>query len=145
MTENEKLDLLLEGMRDVKADMHGLKTEMQEVKADVQVLKTEMQEVKADVQVLKSEMQEVKADVQVLKTEIQDMKQRTTNIENNVTAIKLDIENEIRVNIKRVAEGHLDLSRNLQAAKKPSEEVEMLSIRVGTLETDMRNVKAKLA
>ena len=131
MTENEKLDLLLEGMRDVKADMHGLKTEMQEVKADVQVLK--------------SEMQEVKADVQVLKTEIQDMKQRTTNIENNVTAIKLDIENEIRVNIKRVAEGHLDLSRNLQAAKKPSEEVEMLSIRVGTLETDMRNVKAKLA
>ena len=131
MTENEKLDLLLEGMRDVKADMHGLRTEMQEVKADVQVLKTEMQEVKAD--------------VQVLKTEIQDMKQRTTNIENNVTAIKLDIENEIRVNIKRVAEGHLDLSRNLQAAKKPSEEVEMLSIRVGTLETDMRNVKAKLA
>ncbi|MDE6607633.1 MAG: hypothetical protein K2K54_07760 [Lachnospiraceae bacterium] len=117
MTENEKLDLLLEGMRDMKTDM----------------------------QVLKTEIQEVKADVQVLKTEIQDMKQRATNIENNVTAIKLDIEDEIRVNIKHVAEGHLDLSRNLHAAMKPNEEVEMLSIRVKTLETDMRNVKAKLA
>ena len=66
-------------------------------------------------------------------------------LETDVKVMKLTLENEIRVNIQRVAEGHLDLSRNLHEAMKPSNEVEMLAIRVGMLETDMRDVKAKLA
>lgn len=46
----------------------------------------------------------------LLLSEMQDLKQRTKSIETSVTDIKLTLENEIRVNIKRVAEGHLDLS-----------------------------------
>lgn len=42
-------------------------------------------------------------------SDIQALKQRTINIENNVTDINLILENEIRVNIQRVAEGHLVL------------------------------------
>lgn len=41
-----------------------------------------------------------------LETELQEVKQR-------VVKTDLTIENEIRVNIQRVAEGHLDLSRKL--------------------------------
>jgi hypothetical protein len=58
-------------------------------------------------------------------------------LQNDVTDIKLTLENEIRVNIQRVAEDHLDLSRNLHEAMKPSNEVEMLAIKVRMLETDM--------
>ena len=66
-------------------------------------------------------------------------------VENDVTDIKLTLENEIRVNIQRVAEGHLDLSRNLHEAMRPSNEVEMLAIKVRMLETDIRGLKARLA
>jgi hypothetical protein len=55
------------------------------------------------------------------------------------------LENEIRVNIQRVAEGHLDLSRNLHEAMKPSNEVEMLAIKVRMLETDMMEIKRKIS
>ena len=39
-------------------------------------------------------------------------------LENDITDIKLTLENEIRTSIMRVAEGHLDLSRNLKDAMK---------------------------
>ncbi len=66
-------------------------------------------------------------------------------LKTDVTEIKLRLENEISVNIQRVAEGHLDLSRNLHDAMKPNSEVEMLAIKVGMLETDVRNLKAKIS
>lgn len=78
-------------------------------------------------------------------SEMQELKQRTANIDKDVTDIKLTLENEIRVNIQRVAEGHLDLSRNLHEAMRPSNEVEMLAIKVRMLETDIRDIKARLA
>jgi hypothetical protein len=78
-------------------------------------------------------------------SEIQELKKRTTNIETSVADIKLTLENEIRVNIQRVAEGHLDLSRNLHEAMKPNNEIEMLAIKVRMLETDIRELKTRLA
>lgn len=78
-------------------------------------------------------------------SEMQELKQHTANIDKDVTEIKLTLENEIRVNIQRVAEGHLDLSRNLHEAMRPSNEVEMLAIKVRMLETDIRDIKSRLA
>ena len=66
-------------------------------------------------------------------------------IEDDIKSIKLTLENEIRVNIQRVAEGHLDLSRNLHEAIKPSNEFEMLVIKVNTLESEVRELKRKIA
>lgn len=66
-------------------------------------------------------------------------------MQNDITDMKLTIENEIRVNIQRVAEGHLDLSRNLHEAIKPNTEYEMLSIKVRMLETDIRGLKNKIS
>ena len=79
-----------------------------------------------------------------LESDMQDLKQHTTNIETNITDIKLTLENEIRVNIQRVAEGHLDLSRNLHEALKIDNEKEMLAIRISVLETELRRIKTKL-
>lgn len=91
------------------------------------------------------EMQGMKSEMQGMKSEMQGLKQRTENIETNVKDIKLVLENEIRVNIQRVAEGHFDLSRNLHDAMRPSNEVEMLAIKVRMLETDVKELKARLA
>ena len=70
--------------------------------------------------------------------------EKLDKLENDVTDIKLTLENEIRVNIQRVAEGHLDLSRNLHEALKIDNEKEMLAIRVSVLETELRRIKTKL-
>ena len=67
--------------------------------------------------------------------------EKLDKLENDVTDIKLTLENEIRVNIQRVAEGHLDLSRNLHEAL--NNEKEMLAIRVSVLETELRRIKTK--
>lgn len=80
---------------------------------------------------MKSEMQEMKAD-------LQEVKERVTRLE-------LIVENEIRINIQRVAEGHLDLSRNLHDAMVPSSNFEMLTIKVRLLESEVRDLRAKLA
>ena len=69
--------------------------------------------------------------------------EKLDKLENDVTDIKLTLENEIRVNIQRVAEGHLDLSRNLHEALKIDHEKEMLAIRVSVLETELRRIKTK--
>ncbi|MBO5030315.1 MAG: hypothetical protein J6D08_00265 [Lachnospiraceae bacterium] len=61
--------------------------------------------------------------ISTIESDVQDLKQRTTIIENSVTDIKLTIENEIRVNIQRVAEGHLDLSRKLNECIKLSSDI----------------------
>ncbi len=87
---------------------------------------------------LLSEMKEVKTEVCLLKEKAETLETRTLHME-------LMLENEIRVNIQRVAEGHLDLSRIFHEAMEPNSEVEMLALRVGMLEPDMRKVKAKLA
>ena len=82
--------------------------------------------------------------VSSIETDVQELKQRTTSIETNVADMKLTLENEIRVNIQRVAEGHLDLSRNLHDALKIDNEKEMLAIRVSVLETELRRIKTRL-
>lgn len=70
--------------------------------------------------------------------------EKLDKLEKNVTDIKLTLENEIRDNIQRIAEGHLDLSRNLHDALKIDSEKEMLAIRVSVLETELRRIKAQL-
>ncbi len=70
--------------------------------------------------------------------------EKLDKLDKDVTDIKLTLENEIRVNIQRVAEGHLDLSRNLHEAMKIDSEKEMLAIRVNVLETELRRIKAQL-
>ena len=46
MSENEKLNLILEGIGEIKDDVRGLKEDVQGLKEDVQVLKEDVQSVK---------------------------------------------------------------------------------------------------
>ena len=82
--------------------------------------------------------------LQAIYKDLQEVKQRMSNVENKVTNIELTLENEISVNIKRVAEGHLDLSRNLHEALKIDSEKEMMAVRVNILESELRRIKQRL-
>lgn len=52
---------------------------------------------------------------------------------------------QLRVNIQRIAEGHLDLYRTFQEATQSGKEVETLEIKVRKLESDVRELKARFA
>lgn len=93
---------------------------------------------------LLAEITGMKQDVSVMKQDMSVMKQDIELLKQKVSRVELMIENEIRVNIQRVAEGHLDLSRNLHKAMKPSNEVEMLALKVRKLESDVEDLKAKI-
>lgn len=83
-------------------------------------------------------LDEVKGEVTELKGEVTELKGKAGNIE-------FVLENEIRTNIARVAEGHLDLSRNLQVAVKSNNEFEILTVRMAMLESDVRMLKQKIS
>lgn len=61
-------------------------------------------------------LEPIKNDIDTLKNDVTDIKQK-------VTRIDLTVEDEIRVNIQRVAEGHLDLSRKLNECIKLSSDI----------------------
>lgn len=66
-------------------------------------------------------------------------------LENDVTDIKLTLENEIRTSIVRVAEGHFDLLRKLSETTRIDDENEMIAIRVSMLETEMIRLRQQLS
>lgn len=55
---------------------------------------------------------------------MQKMQADIADISNKVKKIELSLENETNVNIKRIAEGHLDLSRKLNEAIKISSDIQ---------------------
>ncbi|MCI9004184.1 MAG: hypothetical protein HFH39_02865 [Lachnospiraceae bacterium] len=127
----EKLNLILSKLGSLETDMQGMKADMQGMKAD-------MTDMKADMQGMKADMTDMKADMQGMKDDIK-------RLDAKVAKIELTLENEIRVNIQRIAEGHLDLSHILHDAMKPNAEVEMLAIKVRKLESEVRDIKFRLA
>ena len=145
MTDSGKLDLIIteiHGMREdihvLKEDVHVLKEEMKEVKGEIRVLKEDVRVLKEDARVLMEDARVLKEDVLVLKEDME-------NVKHAVKKTNLIIENELRVNIQRVAEGHLDLSRKLEEAKKPNEEFEVLSLKVRMLESNVSGLQEKFA
>jgi predicted nucleic acid-binding Zn-ribbon protein len=131
MTDSEKLDLLLNKVTNI--DERVTKLDEKFTKLDERVSNLDEKVTNIDERVTKLDEKFTKLDEKVSK------------LDNSVTDIKLTLENEIRVNIQRVAEGHLDLSRNLHDAMIPSNEIEMLSIKVRMIESDMRELKNKVA
>lgn len=117
MTENEKLDLILQ-------KISGLDEKVEGIDKRVSGLDEKVGNIDKRVSSLETDMKEVRQ---------------------QVTKTNLVLENEIRVNIQRVAEGHLDLSRNLHDAMRPSNEVEMLAIKVRMLESDVQELKRKIS
>lgn len=124
MTENEKLDLLLSEMHEMKSDMQDMKSYMQD---------------------MKSEMQDMKSDMKGMKSELQETNRRITNVE-------LHLENHTDRNIQLLAENFINLTNKLNQAipaadKNLSYEVKVdyLARKVQGMEKDISELKTAVA
>ena len=138
MAETEVLNLILSKLDSFEKRFDNLETRFDNLETRFDNLESRFDKLEVEVKEVKEEVKELKAEVKEVKEEVKEVKEE-------VEGIKLTMENEIRVNIQRVAEGHLDLSRNLQTVMKPSNEFEMLAVRVNMLESEMREVKRKIS
>ena len=120
-------------------------TRLDLLESDVRGLRSDMVEVKEDIAELKQRVTGLEDKTTGLEDKVTGLGQQVTGLEQRVTGLELVIENETNVNIRRIAEGHCDLVRNLREARKVDDEKELLAIRVTVLESDMSKVKHQLA
>lgn len=133
-----RLDLL-------ESNVRGLRSDMVEVKEDIAELKQRVTRLEDKVTRLEDKVTSLEQRVTGLEDKVTRLGQQVTGLEQRVTGLELVIENETNVNIRRIAEGHCDLVRNLREARKVDDEKELLAIRVTVLESDMSKVKHQLA
>ena len=145
MTDSEKLDLLLKGMQEINTRLSSIEDRLSALEERVAVIEDRLSALEERVAVIEDRLTAVEDRLTVVENRLSVVENRLTAVEQDIRQIKLVAENELRVNIKRIAEGHLDLSRNLHEAIKPCAEMEMLTVRVGILESDVRNIKKKMA
>ena len=127
MTDSQKLDLVLSKMDMLGSKIETLETRMDAFEARMETFETRMETFETRMETLETRVDAL----ETLKADVKDM--------------KMMLENEICVNIRRIAEGHLDLARNLKEVQKPNAELELLSVRVTKLESDVRELKQKIS
>ena len=154
-----RLDLLESDVRELKSGMSEIKQRVASVEQKVTELDQRVASVEQKVTKLEQKVTELDqrvAGVEQKVTELDEkvteldqkftvLDQKFTVLDEKFTGLELVIENETNVNIRRIAEGHCDLVRNLREARKVDDEKELLAIRVTVLESDMSKVKHQLA
>ena len=106
MTDSQKLDLLL-----VKFD--GMSSDIKILKEDVAVLKEDVKKLDERVTNLDKRVSKLEQRVTKVEKEQGGLAEICSVIMEKVSDISLKLENTIQPDIKRVAEGHKDLSRHL--------------------------------
>ena len=140
-----RLDLLESDVRELKSGMSEIKQRVASVEQKVTELDQRVAGVEQKVTKLEQKFTVLDEKVTVLDQKFTVLDQKFTVLDEKVTGLELVIENETNVNIRRIAEGHCDLVRNLREARKVDDEKELLAIRVTVLESDMSKVKHQLA
>ena len=130
----------------------ALNSKVNSLENKVVALDNKVNSLDSKVVALDSKVNSLENKVVALDNKVNSLDTKTNSLESNLKEIKshvrhtdLILENEIRINIQRVAEGHLDLSRILHDAMHPSSEVEMLSLRLRMVESEVRQLKAKVS
>ena len=126
---NER-DLELIGGVVTKA-MEPVREEVKELRKDVTELQVGMKELRADVTKLQVDVEELQTGMEKLSTDVERLGRKTEKIE-------FIMENELRPNICKIAEGHLDLSRKLDMVRVRRSEYTLLDIKVSGLQLDIR-------
>lgn len=138
MTDSRKLDLILEKIGSLDCKISTLDRRMDSFETRMDSPETKMDSLDNKVVALDNK-------VNSLDTKTNSLESNLKEIKSHVRHTDLILKNEIRINIQRVAEGHLNLSRILHDAMHPSSEVEMLSLRLRMVESEVRQLKAKVS
>ena len=166
MTDSQKLDCLIEQFGEMRADikelqkgMNNLEMRMDRVEKRLDRLEQRMDAVEKRLDAveqrldrLEQRMDAVEKRLDAVEKRLDAVEQRLDAVENRldkqeeeIRYIRLFQENHLQAQIRRIAEGHLDLYRKLLDALKISGEDELIHVRVNMLESDMKRVKDRLA
>ena len=132
---NER-DLELIGGVVTKA-IEPVREEVKELRKDVTELQVGMKELRADVTKLQVDVAELQTGMEKLSTDVERLGRKTEKIE-------FIMENELRPNICKIAEGHLDLSRKLDMVRVRRSEYILMDIKISGLQLDIREIKNTL-
>ena len=166
MTDSQKLDYLIEQFGEMRADikelqkgMNNLEMRMDRVEKCLDRLEQRMDAVEQRLDRLEQRMDAVEKRLDAVEKRLDAVEKRLDAVEQRMNAvenrldkqeeeiryIRLFQENHLQAQIRRIAEGHLDLYRKLLDALKISGEDELIHVRVNMLESDMKRVKDRLA
>ena len=126
-----------EEVKELRKDVTDLQVGMKELRKDVTELQVGMKELRADVTKLQVDVEELQTGMEKLSTDVERLGRKTEKIE-------FIMENELRPNICKIAEGHLDLSRKLDMVRVRRSEYTLLDIKVSGLQLDIREIRDKL-
>ena len=126
-----------EEVKELRKDVTELQVGMKELRADVTELQVGMKELRADVTKLQGDVVELQTGMEKLSTDVERLGRKTEKIE-------FIMENELRPNICKIAEGHLDLSRKLDMVRVRRSEYTLMDIKVSGLQLDIREIKNTL-
>lgn len=145
MSDSEKLDLILSKLSE--NDKKFEETDKKLVEIGKKLTEVDKKLTEADRKITETDKKLTETDKKITEVDkkLTETDKKLDKLENDVTDIKLTLENEIRTSIVRVAEGHLDLSRKLSEATRIDDEKEMIAIRVSMLETEMRRLRQQLS
>ena len=138
----DAMDVRLDGM-DKRFDAMGVRLDGMDKRFDAMDVRLDGMDKRFDAMDARLDGMDKRFDAMDERLDIMDEKIDAMNTE--LRYVRVRLENEIAENIKRVAEGHMDLSRNLHEAMKPQTEIEMLVIRVNSLETKVRDLQHKVS
>lgn len=152
MTDSQKLDYLIEQFGEMRADikelqkgMNNLEMRMDRVEKCLDRLEQRMDAVEKRLDAVEKRLDAVEKRLDVVEKRLDAVENRLDKQEEEIRYIRLFQENHLQAQIRRIAEGHLDLYRKLLDALKISGEDELIHVRVNMLESDMKRVKDRLA
>lgn len=143
MSEDTKL--ILGEIAKVNNGLVELKSEVSELRQDVTRLDNGLSRLESDVSGLKQDVTGLKQDIIKLDNKVSGLEMDVSVLKQDFRDFRLTLENETNRNIKFIAEGHFDLLRKLDDALRIENEKEMMSIRVTSLENEVRRLKEKNA
>ena len=100
-------------------------------------VREEVKELRKDVTKLQGDVVELQTGMEKLSTDVERLGRKTEKIE-------FIMENELRPNICKIAEGHLDLSRKLDMVRVRRSEYILMDIKISGLQLDIREIKNTL-
>ena len=134
----DKLDLILDKMNSMDEKIDNVIVKVDDMDKRIDALEARFDDVDKRIDALEARFDDVDKRIDRLEEQI-------SSIDTDVKSVKVILENEVRENIMRVAEGHLDLSRNLKDAIKSNNEFEILTVKVNMLESDVKELKRKIS
>ena len=126
-----------EEVKGLRKDVTELQVEVKELRKDVTELQVEVKELRKDVTELQGDVVELQTGMEKLSTDVERLGRKTEKIE-------FIMENELRPNICKIAEGHLDLSRKLDMVRVRRSECTLMDIKISGLQLDIREIKNTL-